>query len=465
MGYMKRAGAVVVVTVLLAGCAQAGASEEVAASGESVVDVTTLVPVEVLETSLGQLQNELVFTGQLAPIDQAMVMPRMQGLVSAVYADVGDLVEEGQLLFTMDGRDIQNQINALQAQHSQAMASVASAQNALNNVAGGGFETQLLQQDANIESLQLQLETNDISMQNAQMSYDLALTSYNNTSILYSAGATPRAQFDQARTAYEQATIALEQVRLGREQIMSSLEQAERSREILVGQISTENQDAAALGVSSAQSAANVISVQIQNTHSQLEDLRVTSPISGVVNTRNASPNELATMAIPSFVIIDTSRLNVEVRVSEAIINQINPGDEVGVVVRSLGPEVIQGAVATVAPGVDATNTFGVTIEIDNPDGILRSGMFAEASFVREAAQGVVAIPIEAVLRNLQGQDYVYVLLADDTVQQVFVTTGISDGREVEIAEGLSPGDAVVVAGQTNISSGEAVNVVRRGVQ
>lgn len=458
MKNMRSFAATLIAFVLLAGCAQDAVADEENTIEEGVV----LTPVEVMEAAPRDITNEILFTGQLAPIQQAMVVPRMQGLVSAVHADVGDSVEAGQLLFSLDGRDIQNQISALQAQHSQALANVATARNALSNVTGGQFETQLLQADTNIENFQIQLETNDMAMQNAQISYDLALNSYENTSILYAAGAVARVQYDQAQTAYEQAVIALEQARIGREQILAGMEQANRSRDILTGQISQENQDAAALGVSNAESAANVIAVQIQNASSQLSDLNVTSPISGVVNARNARVNEFATMQVPSFVVIDVSSLNVEVRVSEAIINQISPGDVVDVVVRSLGDEVLPGTVATVSPGVDQTNTFGVTIEIQNPDEKLRPGMFAEVRFVREGVQGALAVPVDAVQRNLQGQDYLFVVREGDIAQQVYVTTGISDGRNIEIISGISDGEVIVVRGQTEIADGQAVNVIGR---
>ncbi|MCL2852541.1 MAG: efflux RND transporter periplasmic adaptor subunit [Defluviitaleaceae bacterium] len=444
--------------ILLAGCAAMG---QTAANGEDEEE-RVLVPVEAMRVAPQTIRNELTYAAQLTPVRQAMVMPRMQGLVSATFADVGDRVYEGDILFTMDERDVQNQIRALQAQHGQAVSGITAAQNALANVTGGQFESQIMQVDSSIENLQMQLETNDISFQNAMISYDMAAENYANISILYEAGAIARTAYDQARTAYDQAANALEQVRLGRGQIELSLDQAQRNRDLLTEQIARENQDAAAIGVNTAESTANVIAVQLANAASTLSDLSVHSPISGVVNVKNARTDEFATMATPAFVIIDTSSLNVEVRVSEIIINHINAGDIVDIVVSSHSPDPIQGVVRTVSPGVDHTNTFAVTIEIENVGETLRPGMFAEVRFVREAAHNAVVVPVNSILRTIEGNEFAFILGDGDVAVQVPVTTGISDGREIEILSGISVNDEIIIRGQNFVIDGEEVNVVSR---
>jgi len=454
-GYKIVAGLLSV--AFLTGCAAIGGA------GNGIQeDDRILVPVEAMSVVPQTILNELAYAGQLTPTRQSVVMPRMQGRVSEIFADVGDRVEEGDLLFSLDERDIQNQIRTLEAQHGQALSGVASAQNTLANVTGGQFETQVVQTDTQIEGLLVQLETNDIAMQNAATAYELAAETYANTSILYEAGVVSRSVYDQTRSGYDQAANALEQVRLGRDQLNLNLDQARRGRDLLTEQIAAENRNAATIGVSAAQAGANVVAAQLANAAAQLEDLNVRSPISGVVNVRNVRVDEFATMQAPSFVIIDTSSLNVEVRVSEVIINRINVGDDVDIVVSTHSSEPIRGVVRTVSPGVDHTNTFGVTIEIENQDGQLRAGMFAEVRFVRDAAHNAVIVPVNAVRRNIQGDQFAYLLNDDGTVSRAYVTTGISNGREIEVLSGISFGDEVIVRGQTYVSDGEEVNVVAR---
>lgn len=450
--------AAVLCAALLTGCTAAaffGGNEE-----EEPAPV--LVPVETMRITPQTIRNELSYAGQLSPVRQAVVLPRMQGLVNETFADVGDRVEEGDVLFTLDERDVQNQIRALQAQHGQAVSGIAAAQNALANVTGGQFETQIMQIDSSIENFRVQLETNDIAIHNAVLSYDMAAESYANISILYNAGAIARTSYDQARTAYDQAANALEQVRLGRDQITLGMDQAQRNRDLLTYQVAQENRDAAAIGVNTAQSAANVVAVQLANATSTLEDLSVTSPISGIVNTKNVRAGEFAPPSQPSFIILDISDLHVEVRVSEIIINHISPGDTVDIVVASHSPEPIRGRVRTVSPGVDHTNTFGVTLEINNRDEILRPGMFAEVRFVREEAANAVVVPVNAVQRTLDGYQFAYILGTGDTAARVLVTTGISNGREVEVLSGISVNDELIIRGQNYVFDGEAVNVVTR---
>ena len=157
------------------------------------------------------------------------------------------------------------------------------------------------------------------------------------------------------------------------------------------------------------------------------------------------------------FTIIDTSTVKLSVGVSEQLINRLHVGDPVQVTVSAASEEPFEGVIHTVSPAAGQTGTYAIEVELDNPDGLLKSGMFAEVVFTGDRSENTVILPRSAVLSDTQG-DYVFVENSG-TVRRADVETGIDNGNEIEITSGLSEGDRVVVKGQEYLSDGTSVTV------
>ena len=103
------------------------------------------------------------------------------------------------------------------------------------------------------------------------------------------------------------------------------------------------------------------------------------------------------------------------------------------------------------------TRTVQVTIDLDDPQGLLRPGMFAQLGIVTLERTAVLVIPRSAVL-NRTTQPTVFVVRENRAVQ-VPVVLGVSDGERVEVTEGLSEGEVVVTSGQADLADGDPVVV------
>ena len=139
------------------------------------------------------------------------------------------------------------------------------------------------------------------------------------------------------------------------------------------------------------------------------------------------------------------------------LINRLHVGDPVQVTVSAASEEPFEGVIHTVSPAAGQTGTYAIEVELDNPDGLLKSGMFAEVVFTGDRSENTVILPRSAVLSDTQG-DYVFVENSG-TVRRADVETGIDNGNEIEITSGLSEGDRVVVKGQEYLSDGTSVTV------
>ncbi len=186
----------------------------------------------------------------------------------------------------------------------------------------------------------------------------------------------------------------------------------------------------------------------------------VTSPINGYVTSLNVSVGNMASQTMAASV-ADTDALEISSTVSENLAGYISIGDEVQVYVEALGDEPHRGTVTAFSPAPAlGTLTYPITITLDNEDGKLVSGMFAEVKFTAEESKEAICLPSDAVLTK-NGKTVAITLDDNDIPSFKEVTTGIDNGESVEIVSGIKEGDTVVISGQNFVKEGEKVNIIK----
>ena len=93
----------------------------------------------------------------------------------------------------------------------------------------------------------------------------------------------------------------------------------------------------------------------------------------------------------------------------------------------------------------NTNNKSTIDIEISNPDEKLKENMQANCKIIVEKAENVVALPVEAIQKNEQNEEFVDVIQEDGTTKEVKIKTGISDDYYVEITQGLTVGERVQI--------------------
>lgn len=182
------------------------------------------------------------------------------------------------------------------------------------------------------------------------------------------------------------------------------------------------------------------------------EDYNITAPISGRVIRKDALAGDTITSNSTLCVIYDLSALTFEMYIDELDVLSVKEGQEVNVTADALEGVELKGVVTNVS--LESTYSSGVTqypvtVRIDEP-GDLLPGMNVTGEIILEKAEGVLAVPAEALMCG----DVVYV--ADESVTEANgdipagyraaeVETGLSDGDYIEIKSGLSEGDEVLV--------------------
>lgn len=194
----------------------------------------------------------------------------------------------------------------------------------------------------------------------------------------------------------------------------------------------------------------------------RLGEMRIESPLDGVVAVRRLDPGALvgpsaATGAILTVQRIDT--LRVFVPVNERDVEFLRVGQDAHVELDALPGRSIQGKVVRISPAFDpVARTLDAEVQIPNPTGILRPGMYGRAAIVTDVHSGAVVVPA-SVVQISNDKQYVFVLKGD-RVKRVPIRTGVDGGDWLEVVAGLSTADEIVTAGMDVLSDGTQVRAV-----
>lgn len=199
---------------------------------------------------------------------------------------------------------------------------------------------------------------------------------------------------------------------------------------------------------------------QVALAEANLQRARVTAPFSGIIATRTIEPGQIVSPGTTMLSIVDLSTVRVEVLVPLRDSARIRAGQPVRLTVQGAPTKEFTGTVDRVNPVAEAgTRSIKVYLTLDNPDGLLRGGMFVTGSVVVRQDEDVIAVPAAAVQTR---EDTSYVLaVVDGQLKERPIETGNEWPATmlVEARSGLADGDVIVGARLSGLSDGSAVTI------
>lgn len=350
------------------------------------------------------MMRTISLSGQTVPLAQVDLSTKYAGNITAVYVDLGDTVEPGQILLEQDPVDTSLQLSQNRAAWAQAAAETKSAQSQFYS-----------------------------DLQKAQVEYATAKMNYNRYVILKDEGAVSQKDLDTMYQALIVAKAALDNLQLQN-----------------VG-------DTPAL-IAGKQAAQAKAKYTVDSLSKQLEDLTIRAPRHGVISYRNAEAGAMAAANTKVLTITDTSGIYIDCPVAEADVAAIQPGMTVSVSVESLA-NTYDGTITYVSPAMDPTNkTYIVRITLSNPDTLLRGGMFAQSSLEVLQRRNTLFVPKDALVEQ-NGVSQLYVINPDSTIAIRTVKTGLRNDNYVEILEGLSEGEQIATTNLARLRDGVSVTI------
>lgn len=227
----------------------------------------------------------------------------------------------------------------------------------------------------------------------------------------------------------------------------------ERSKQLYSRQVGTERtRDEALASMQSGEAKVALARARLSKT-------KINAPFSGIVGFREVSIGAYVGAGTDLVRLVKIDPVEIDFRVPERFLPVLAEGQEITARVDALPKREFHGDVFALDNVVDVNGrSIRVRARIPNPDGVLRPGMFARVNLTTELRKNAVIVPEAAIVPTLEGE-YVY-RVVDGKVERTDVTIGRRMTGEVEIVEGLSPGDQVVVAGQQKVREGAAVQPV-----
>lgn len=358
--------------------------------------------VKVVTVTRADMMRHIDLSGQTVADANIPLAPKYTGRVTEVRAKLGDTVEAGDVLMVQDTGDLDISIAANDAATGAARADAREARASY---------------DANYIKAR-----NDLELEQSK---------YERNQYLYSIGAISQDTLDKVKQEYLASKATFD---------------------VLADQV----QDGDAASVQSKVYTADKAEHATDALRRQREDMYLRAPRAGVIGYRNVEAGEIVSAGTKVFSLVDTSHLNVDCTLAESDAAILKPGMDVQVTVDALG-EDYAGKIVYVSPAMDDTSkTYQVRIELETDDDAMKAGLFARTAIDILQRRATLCVPKEALLSR-NGRQTLFVVGEDGKVESRDIKVGLMNDAEVEILDGIEPGDTVVVTNQDKLQDGKKV--------
>jgi len=367
----------------------------------------TIPTVPVVTVNTATLADDLTLTAEFLPYQDVDVMAKVAGYVKTIPVDIGDHVQQGQVLAVLEAPEIQSDVARAKAGVAAAEANIVTAQAAVQRAEAG----------AGIAKLSYQ-RIQDVATKDK--------------------GLVPRQDIDVAQARLMEAA--------------AQLASAESS-------------------VQAARDAKAGADQEYVRAQTMMAYATIRAPFTGVVTKRYASTGSMIqagitsqTQAMPVVKLAQNNLLRLILPVPVSDVAGVKDGQAVEVSVSSAG-RTLQGTVTRSADSVQmATRTMDTEVDVQNRDGSLVPGMYAEVHLHLAARPNVLSVPLDAVDGLGTSVEQAY-MVRNGIVHLVTVKTGLQTPARLEILSGLQEGDRVIVGRHTGLSDGERVDAQTAGYE
>jgi len=200
----------------------------------------------------------------------------------------------------------------------------------------------------------------------------------------------------------------------------------------------------------------------LEQSETMLRYGTLTAPFAGVITQRFVDPGALIQAGTSSgaaiVTLMDFSKVRLQLAVPELEASRVAVGQPVSVSTENVSDAQFDGKVARFAYALDANSrTMLAEVSLANPQLSLRPGMLVTAKLGIERRDNAAILPTEALVME-KTNAFVYTLVGDKAVKHP-IKIGFNDGKNVEVLEGVTPADVVILVGKLTLADGQPVRV------
>lgn len=363
------------------------------------------VPVHIYTVAEETTRRQVQATGSLYALEESTLSSQVEGRAAEVLADVGDNVSEGQPLILLDKQELQLELDRQQGLVQQVRAQLGIGPH----------------DPPPADSRKL------ASVQKAEADRFDAERKYKRADAMFKDSLISQQQFDEATSRYQSTQAAYD----------LAIQEVDRLKAVLITTEATE-----------------------RLAEKKLADATIRAPYSGSIKSRDVHPGEYLKVQSPVLVLVRTDRLRARLAVPERWAGWVQDGAIVQLHVEAFPNDSFQGKVTRINPTVSQdSRTFEAEALIDNHDGRLKPGFFAQASLPSEREEKAIFVP-DAAVNYRYGVYKVLLVKGNRVTEKQIRPAGQSEsdrGRRFEVAEGLSAGDKVAAAVSGELHDGDLV--------
>lgn len=185
----------------------------------------------------------------------------------------------------------------------------------------------------------------------------------------------------------------------------------------------------------------------------------IRAPFSGIAGIRKVSPGAYVTAGQPIVNLEKIDTLKIDFKLPELFLSQVKTGQTIEIAVDALPDRTFTGTIYAIDPHIDVNGrALSIRARLENPELILRPGLFARVRVKGQVKRNVLVVPEAAIVPR--GQDKIVYTVRNGQALEAKVELGGRNNGLVEILDGLDDNAMVVIAGQQKLKHGSAVEIV-----
>lgn len=385
------------------------------------------------KAEIGDIENNVMASGKVKALNTVDVGAQVSGEVKKLYVDIGDQVQQGDLIAQIDQVTQRNALDNQQATLEQSAAALQSAQ------------ADVLSKRANLKSAYADLASRQSELKQAQSDFARLKS-------LVEIDAISQQEYDTQATAVQTARAAVDNAR-------AAIDTAKAA-------IVTANAD-----ISSQQAELKKSQTNVNTAQQDLGYTTIRAPMSGTVVsiTTEQGSTVNANQTAPTIVTLaDLSTVRINAQISEADVINVQAGMPVYFNIIGNPEQKFDATLKAIEPAPEQISETSSTdtaiyyigyLEVPNPERRFRIDMTAQVYVVIDQAKDALLIPSTALKNSKtdtsgKATATVRVLQADGTVKEQPVTVGINNRVNAQILSGLKAGDDVILSEDNSSSKG-----------
>lgn len=375
------------------------------------------IPIQISAVTFKPITHYVSLVGDIMPLMQVDLYPRISGYIETINVRLGDPVRKGHIIARIENTDYLQKIREAEAKVLQARAQLLE-----------------IEKGTRIEELRQAEE----AVRQAESRYNNAKIQKERIEALYKRGVISKKEFDLSEMEY---TISEAQLESAREHLKLLREGARK-----------EVRELARAKLKEAEAILDQEKLKFEYT-------KIRAPFTGEVARRYVDEGSLVSPSTPIVNIVHTESLKIIANILEKDIPYLKLGMKANIRVEAFPDKVFEGKIMNINSVLDLnTRTLQAEIHIPNKDHMLKPGMFARIDILLLENPKALVILKDALIEEGK-EKYVFVLKGNKVAKRA-ISTGFEQGQFIEIKEGLSEGDQVVVRGKELLREDSIVRII-----